>query len=46
MKLLFKLLWANVRLRPARTALTALAVTASSCVVVWVVSGYDALLEG
>lgn len=44
MKSLIKLLWANTKLRPARTALTALAVIASSCVVVWVVSGYDALI--
>lgn len=44
MKSLVELLLANIRLRPARTALAAFAVIASSCVVVWVVSGYDALL--
>ncbi len=44
MSILFRLLIANVRLRPGRTILTAMAVLASSCVVVWVVSGYDALL--
>lgn len=44
MNTLLRLLVANVKLRPARTALTALAVVASSCVVVWVVSGYDALI--
>lgn len=45
MKSLLRLLFANVKLRPARTALTALAVVASSCVIVWVVGGYDALLS-
>lgn len=44
MNTLIKLLIANVKLRPMRTALTALGVVASSCVVVWVVGGYDALL--
>lgn len=44
MRSLFRLSWANIALRPSRTALTALAVIASSCVVVWVVSGYDALM--
>lgn len=39
-----RLLAANTRLRPARALLTALAVVASSCLVVWVVSGYDALI--
>ncbi|MEW4569706.1 ABC transporter permease [Tautonia sp. JC769] len=41
---MLRLLLANIALRPARTALTALAVIASSCIVVWVVSGYDALI--
>ncbi len=44
MRSLIRLLLADVRHRPARTALTAMAVILSSCVVVWVVSGYDALL--
>ena len=42
---LIKLLVANVKLRPARTALTALAVVASSCVVVWVVGGFADFLQ-
>ncbi|WP_337176168.1 ABC transporter permease [Paludisphaera sp.] len=41
---MIRLLLADVRHRPARAALTSLAVVLSSCVVVWVVSGYDALL--
>ena len=45
MRTLLKLLFAQIRHRPARTALTSCAVIASSCLVVWVVSGYDALLS-
>lgn len=44
MKLLLRLLVAGIRLRPARTALTSASVVASSCLVIWVVSGYDALI--
>jgi putative ABC transport system permease protein len=44
LSLLIKLLVGSVTLRPARTVLTSMAVVASSCLVVWVVSGYDALL--
>ncbi len=43
-RLILKLLIADVFWRPARVALAALAVIAAACLVVWVVSGYDALL--
>ena len=44
MILLWRLVLANLRQHPARMALTSLAVIAAACVVIWVVSGYDALL--
>jgi putative ABC transport system permease protein len=44
MKLIFKLLWGQVFYRPARFVLTALAIVAAAGVVIWVVSGYDALV--
>jgi putative ABC transport system permease protein len=40
-----KLVVADVRRRPGRLLLTILATIAAACVVVWVVSGYDALVE-
>ncbi|MFT3881119.1 MAG: ABC transporter permease [Gemmatales bacterium] len=45
MRFLLQLYLAHVRLHPARLILTTLAVIASACIVVWVVSGYDALLS-
>jgi len=44
MRLIVQLVLANLRQHPARMCLTALAMVASACVVVWVVSGYDALV--
>jgi len=43
MSVLVKLVLADARLHPARMALASLAVVAAACMVVWVVSGYDAL---
>lgn len=45
-RLVLKLLIADFLWRPMRVALAALAVIAAACVVVWVVSGYDALVQG
>jgi len=44
MRLLWQLAVADVRRHPARMILTSLAMIAAACMVVWVVSGYDALL--
>ncbi len=44
MKEVLQLTWAYLRHHPARMILTALATVAASCMVVWVVSGYDAML--
>ena len=44
MKCICKLVFANIWLHPARLVFTALSVVAAACMVVWVVSGYDALL--
>ena len=44
MRIVAKLVLADFRQHPARVVLTSLAVIAAACVVVWVVSGYDALL--
>ncbi len=44
MNIVRKLVWANILQHPARLILTSLSVVAASCVVIWVVSGYDALL--
>jgi len=44
MSLVVRLVLANLRQHPGRLALTAAAVIAAACVVVWVTSGYDALL--
>ena len=43
MKLTWKLAFAYAWRHPARMLLTSLAMIASACVVVWVVSGYDAM---
>ncbi len=43
MRVAWKLTLAYARHHPARMLLTSLAMVASACVVVWVVSGYDAL---
>ncbi|HCO22574.1 MAG TPA: hypothetical protein DIT97_05745, partial [Gimesia maris] len=43
MKLILKLLFGQIRCHPARFLLTALSIVAASGVVIWVVSGYDAL---
>lgn len=43
MRVAWKLALAYARHHPARMLLTSLAIVASACVVVWVVSGYDAL---
>ncbi len=41
----WKLFVSYIRHHPARMALTCLATMASACMVVWVVSGYDSLLQ-
>lgn len=43
MKLTLKLMWAQVVHQPARFVLACGAMVAAACMVVWVVSGYDAL---
>ncbi|MGE5611871.1 MAG: ABC transporter permease [Bacillota bacterium] len=43
MRILWQLILADMRQHPARMALTSLAMIAAACMVVWVVSGYDAL---
>ncbi|MCX7804145.1 MAG: ABC transporter permease [Planctomycetota bacterium] len=45
MRTIFKLAVASLRAHPARAMLTSAATLASACMVVWVVSGYDALLR-
>ncbi len=44
MKIICKMVLAQVWRHPARMILTALAIVAAACVVIWVVSGYDALV--
>ena len=44
MNIAWKLAVANVRAHPSRLCLTLSAIAASACVVIWVVSGYDALV--
>ena len=44
MKIVLQLVLADLRGHPGRLALTSLAVIAAACVVIWVTSGYDALL--
>jgi putative ABC transport system permease protein len=44
-KVVCKLVIADVGLRPGRLLLTVLSTIAAACVVVWVVSGYDALVQ-
>jgi putative ABC transport system permease protein len=45
MSLAFKIFIANIKKYPLRIILTSLAMIAASCVVVWVVSGYDAMMS-
>ena len=45
MKLELKIMLAGIRRHPMRIIFTSLAMIASSCVVVWVVSGYDAMVS-
>jgi len=45
MRLLAKLVLADVRRHPARMILTCAAMIAAACMVIWVVSGYDALMS-
>jgi len=45
MNQVWKLAIASLREHPRRLLLTSLATTASACLVIWVVSGYDALLK-
>ncbi len=40
-----KLVMADIRRRPGRLLLTILSTIAAACVVVWVVSGYDSLVQ-
>ncbi|TWT69290.1 ABC transporter permease [Crateriforma conspicua] len=44
-KLIRKLVVAPMRRRPGRAIITLIGVTASTCAVVWMVSGYDALVS-
>ena len=44
MKIICKLVLAQIWHHPARMILTSLAIVAAACVVIWVVSGYDALV--
>ncbi|MCE9544563.1 MAG: ABC transporter permease [Planctomycetia bacterium] len=43
MKIVVRLTWAHLRKHPGRVFLTVFSTIAAACVVVWVVSGYDAL---
>ena len=43
--LAMRLVLAQVRLRPGRLVLTSLSTIAATCIVVWVVSGYDSLMS-
>ena len=45
MRTVLKLAFAFMRQHPVRTFLTCLATMAAACMVIWVVSGYDALLN-
>ncbi|QDS94760.1 FtsX-like permease family protein [Roseimaritima multifibrata] len=45
LKLLTRLVTSQMRLHPGRVLITALGIIASTCAVVWVVSGYDALVS-
>lgn len=45
MNKVFKVAWANFREHPARVALTTFATAASACLVIWIASGYEALLK-
>ncbi len=45
MKIELRIMASGIRRHPARIILTSLAMVAASCIVVWVVSGYDALVS-
>ncbi len=45
MRIICKMVLAQVWRHPARMILTSLAIVAAACVVIWVVSGYDALVR-
>jgi putative ABC transport system permease protein len=45
LKVVVRLVAAQARQRPGRVLLTSLSTVAAACVVVWVVSGYDALVK-
>jgi putative ABC transport system permease protein len=45
MSKVLKVAWANFRERPVRVALTATATAAAACLVIWIASGYEALLK-
>ncbi|WP_146392471.1 ABC transporter permease [Allorhodopirellula solitaria] len=45
LRFLAKLVLSQLRLHPGRAVITTLGVVASTCAVVWVVSGYDALVS-
>ena len=45
MREVWQLTWSYLRQHPGRLILTCLAVVAAGCMVIWVVSGYDALLK-
>lgn len=45
MRTILRLSWAHVREHPLRLSLTSLATAAAAAMVIWVVSGYDALLK-
>lgn len=44
MNKVLKIAWANFREHPARVALTSLAMSSAACLVIWIASGYEALL--
>lgn len=45
MSKVFKIAWANFREHPVRVALTTIATAAAACLVIWIASGYEALLK-
>ncbi|EMI58300.1 ABC transporter integral membrane protein [Rhodopirellula sallentina SM41] len=45
LRFLVRLVFSQMRLHPGRAVVTTLGIVASTCAVVWVVSGYDALVS-
>ncbi|MDA8744538.1 ABC transporter permease [Rubripirellula amarantea] len=45
LRFLFRLVTTHMRMHPGRAVVTTLGIVASTCAVVWVVSGYDALVS-